>query len=462
MSQPFVPRPWQPAMLDHIAEHPRCAVFAAMGSGKTAATLLATQGAMMLDEGPVLVLAPKRVAQTVWPSEAGKWDNIHQTVMSCVGGRWHRTRALKRKADAFSINYEQLPWLIEHFGDDWPFRTIIADESTRLKGFRLRQGGLRTRALGKVAWRPDVARFIELTGTPAPNGLKDLWGQMWFLDKGERLGKTYDAFTSRWFRPSWDGFGVEPFAHSQKEIQDKISDICITIDPRDHISLDETIEHIIEVEVPKEIIGKKGVHPRQIYDDMERQMFIELGSGVEVEAVHAAARTNKCLQIASGFVYHDGGEGFTVLHTAKLDALESIVEEANGAPILVSYQFKQELAMMRRRFPRLVTLDEAKLEDWNAGRVPLMAAHPASAGHGLNLQEGSNILVDYSSGWNLEYDLQLGERVGPLRQMQSGLNRPVYRYRIQAKDTVDELVKLRRETKRSVQSILLEAMKRAL
>ncbi len=448
-------------MLDHVAEHPRCAIFAAMGSGKTAATLLATQGAKLLDEGPVLILAPKRVAQSVWPSEAGKWDNINQTVMSCVGGRWHRTRALKRNADAFSINYEQIPWLIEHFSDAWPFRTIIADESTRLKGFRLRQGGVRTRALGKVAWRPDVVRFIELTGTPAPNGLKDLWGQMWFLDKGERLGKTYDACISRWFRPSWDGFGVEPFDFAQAQIQEKISDLCITIDPRDHIALDKTIEHIVEVEIPEKI-GHSHVYPRKMYDDMEKQMFVELGNGVEVEAVHAAARTNKCLQIASGFVYHEGGEGFTVLHMAKLDALESIVEEANGASILVSYQFKQELAMMKTRFPKLVTLNEVKPEDWNVGRVPLMAVHPASAGHGLNLQEGGNILVDYSSGWNLEHDDQVIERIGPMRQMQSGLNRPVYRYRIQAKDSVDELVKERRETKASVQQILLAAMNRKL
>jgi uncharacterized protein YuzE len=313
-----------------------------------------------------------------------------------------------------------------------------------------------------VAWLPKIERFIELTGTPSPNGLKDLWGQMWFLDRGERLGRTHDAFMSRWFRPARDGYGVEPFDHSQDQIQDRIRDLCITIDPGDYISIDKPIEQVIEVELPAKA--------REQYREMERKMFLELqklGNLIEVEAVHAAARTNKCLQIAAGFVYHDDEDGaasFTELHTAKLEALESIVEEAAGMPILVSYMFKQELAMLKRHFPQLRSIDEVDTSDegpWNKGRIPMMAAHPASAGHGLNLQMGSNILVDFSSGWNLEYDDQIIERIGPMRQYQSGLNRPVYRYRIVAADTVDEMVMDRRKMKASVQQILLNAMKRA-
>jgi SNF2 family DNA or RNA helicase len=452
-------------MLDHIAEHPRCAVFAAMGSGKTVATLVATRGAKLLDEGPVLILAPRRVARNVWPGETRKWDALSGITMVKIKGRGKdAARALKRPADFYTINYDNIPWLVEHLGDDWPFRTIIADESTRLKGFRLGQGGARTKALSKVAWRPDVHRFIELTGTPSPNGLKDLWGQMWFLDRGERLGRTYDeGFSKRWFRPKRDGYGIEPFEHSQAQIQDRIRDLCITIDPRDYMDIDEPIERRVEVELPPKA--------RELYREMERKMFFELskmGKLVEVEAVHAASRTNKCLQIAAGFVYHEGEQGqqdFTELHDAKLEALESIIEEAAGMPILISYMFKQELAMLRRHFPQLKHIDEVDTSEtgpWNTGKIPLMAAHPASAGHGENLQFGSNILVDFSSGWDLELDDQIIERIGPMRQFQSGLNRPVYRYRIVAVDTVDEMVLERKESKTSVQQTLLNAMKRKL
>lgn len=450
-------------MLDHIAEHPRCAVFAAMGSGKTVATLVATKGAKLLDEGPVLILAPRRVARNVWPGETRKWDALSGVTMVKIKGRGpEAARALKRPADFYTINYDNIPWLVEHLGDDWPFRTIIADESTRLKGFRLNQGGQRTRALSKVAWLPKIERFIELTGTPSPNGLKDLWGQMWFLDRGERLGRTFDeGFSKRWFRPAQNGYGIEPFEHSQAQIQDRIRDLCITIDPRDYMDIDEPIERVVEVELPTKA--------RALYREMERKMFFELskmGKLIEVEAVHAASRTNKCLQIASGFVYHkDEDPDFTELHDAKLEALESIIEEAAGMPILISYMFKQELAMLRRHFPKLKHIDEVDTSEtgpWNTGKIPLMAAHPASAGHGENLQFGSNILVDFSSGWDLELDDQIIERIGPMRQFQSGLNRPVYRYRIVATDTVDEMVLERKEGKTSVQQTLLNAMKRKL
>lgn len=462
MAQPFVPREWQAPMLDHIAEHPRCAVFAAMGSGKTVATLIATKGAKLLDEGPVLILAPRRVARNVWPGETRKWDALSGITMVKIKGRGKEAaRALKRPADFYTINYDNIPWLVEHLGDDWPFRTIIADESTRLKGMRLNQGGQRTKALSKVAWRPDVQRFIELTGTPSPNGLKDLWGQLWYLDRGERLGRTYDdGFVKRWFRPKFDGYGIEPFDHSQAQIQDRIRDLCITIDPRDYMDIDEPIERRVEVELPPKA--------RELYREMERKMFFELskmGKLIEVEAVHAASRTNKCLQIASGFVYHkDETPDFTELHDAKLEALESIIEEAAGMPILVSYMFKQELVMLRRHFPHIKHIDEVDTSEdgpWNKGKIPLMAAHPASAGHGENLQYGSNILVDLSSGWDLELDDQIIERIGPMRQFQSGLNRPVYRYRIVAVDTVDEMVLERKEGKTTVQQTLLNAMKRA-
>ena len=447
-------------MMDHIAEHPRCAVFAAMGAGKASATLIGLSALDLLDEGPGLILGPKRVAKDVWPGETEKWDQLSGVdVIPILGTPQQRAIALTKKSLWYSINYENVPWLLDWIGrDKWPFRTIVADESTRLKGARaMGQGGKRTNALAKVAFLPQVKRFIELTGTPAPNGLKDLWGQMMYLDGGKRLGASYTAFKERWFGRPLNGYGIEPFPFAQEQIQDRIRDICLTVDPKDYIDIDEPIESDIVVELPPSVMDT--------YRTMERKMFLELEHDMathEIEAVHAAARTNKCLQIAAGFVYNDEHEAIP-LHEEKLDALDSIREEANGMPLFISYVFQHDLAMLKRKFPQLRHIDEVDTTEhgeWNKGRVPMMAANPASAGHGLNLQWGSNILVDYSSGWDLEYDDQIMERIGPLRQYQAGLNRPVYRYRIMAHRTADYLVKKRRETKRSVQSILLEAMKR--
>jgi SNF2 family DNA or RNA helicase len=445
-------------MMDHIARHPRCALFAAMGSGKTGAVLHALRGLEPMDEAPGLILSPKRVARDTWPKEADKWSTLAGTeVTPILGTATERFQALGKKSLWYSMNYDNLPWLYDQLGKkNWRFKTIVADESTRLRGMReSQQGGKRTNALAKVAHLPHVNRFIELTGTPCPNGLQNLWGQLWFLDHGQRLGKTYTAFQQRWFQRSWDGHGIEPFQFAQKQIEAAIQDICLTVDPRDWIDISEPIEQDIVVELPAKAMDQ--------YREMERRMFIELEHDFgthEVEAVNAAARTNKCLQMAAGFVYHEGGDGFTELHSAKLEALESIVEEANGMPILVSVNFRHEFQMLKRHFPKILHIEDVDEDDWNAGHIPMMMCHPASAGHGLNLQDGSNILVDYSSGWDLEYDLQIIERIGPMRQYQSGHDRPVYRYRILAHGTADYLVKRRRETKMTVLQTLLEAMKR--
>jgi SNF2 family DNA or RNA helicase len=448
-------------MMDHIAEHPRCAVFAGMGSGKTGAVLNALSAIEIMEEGPGLILGPKRVARDVWPDEARKWEELGIEVEPIVGTKTERYAALGRDRPWFSVNYENVPWLVEHLKDQrrkWPFRTLVADESTRLKGARaMGQGGQRTNALAKVAFLPQVKRFIELTGTPAPNGLKDMWGQMMYVDQGERLGTSYTAFMARWFQRSWDGHGVDPLPFAQDQIQERIRDVCLTVDPRDYIDISDPIETDIEVELP--------VKAMEQYRAMERQMFLELEHDFathEIEAPHAAARTSKCLQIAAGFVYSDQRQAIPI-HDEKLAALDSIREEANGMPLLVSYIFREDLAMLKKKFPQLRHIDEVDTSDngdWNMGRIPMLAAHPASAGHGLNLQWGSNILVDYTSGWDLEYDDQIIERIGPMRQYQAGLNRPVYRYRIMTHRTADYLVKQRRQSKRSVQAILLEAMKR--
>lgn len=452
MSRPFTPHPYQTMIRDHILEHPRCAIWAGMGLGKTTSTLTSLDLLALADDAPVLVLAPLRVARTTWPEEVAKWDHLaDMSVVPITGTLPERLAALRLDAPVYATNYEQLEWLVAHSGNRWPYRTVIADESTKLKSFRLRQGGKRAQALGRVA-HTKIKRFVELTGTPSPNGLVDLWGQAWFLDAGVRLGRTFSAFTNRWFRTNPNGFGIGALPHAQTEIQDKLRDLCLTIDAKDWFDLDEPIVNNIYIDLP--------IKARMHYAEMEKEMFTQLDEHA-VEAFGAAARTIKCLQIANGAAYIDDKQNWKELHDGKLQALDSIVEESAGAPILVAYHFKSDLARLQRAFPQGRQLDAnpGTIRDWNAGRIPLLFAHPASAGHGLNLQDGGNTLVYFSHWWNLEERLQILERIGPTRQKQAGHNRPVFVHNLIARDTVDELVMDRIATKREVQDILLSAMK---
>ncbi len=452
--KPFTPRPYQSLLIDHILNNKRCALWAGMGMGKTSSTLTALDALFMAGEdAPVLVLAPLRVAKDTWPGEANKWEHLKGLeIVPITGSAVERQRALKKDAPIKTINYDNLVWLYDYYRERWPFKTVVSDESTRLKSFRLRQGGKRTQALGRVAHR-FVDRFIQLTGTPSPNGLQDLWGQAWFLDAGERLGRTYSAFRERWFAKSFDGYGMVPLPHAQAEIQEKLKDLCLTVEAKDWFDLHDPIVNNIYVELPSKA--------RAIYDDMEKQMFAEI-EGFGVEALNAAARTMKCLQLANGAAYVDDKGAWKEVHDEKIQALESIVEESSGAPILVAYHFKSDLERLTKAFPkgRVLDTNSNTIRDWNAGNIPLLFAHPASAGHGLNLQDGGNTLVFFSHNWNLEERLQIIERIGPTRQLQAGYDRPVYIHNIIAQDTVDELVLERVETKREVQDILLEAMKK--
>jgi len=376
-----------------------------------------------------------------------------------VGTPEERRAALKRPATIYATNYDNLPWLVEHFGDKWPFRKVVADESTKLKSFRLRQGGVRAQSLARVA-HCKVDRFIELTGTPSPNGLPDLWGQAWFLDNGVRLGRSFEAFKSRWFRSIQVGSDrhavrLDPLPFAQEQIEDRMRDLCLSLNARDYFDISEPIVNVIRVELPAKA--------RRIYTDMEREMFLALECGAEVEAFNAASKTIKCLQLANGAIYTDDTcSAFADIHDAKLQALDDVIEEAAGMPVLVAYHFKSDLARLQRAFPkgRALDKDPQTIRDWNAGKIPVLFAHPASAGHGLNLQDGGNILAFFGLNWNLEERLQIIERIGPTRQAQAGHDRPVFIHNIVAADTVDELVLARVDSKREVLDLLLEAMKR--
>ena len=422
-----------------------------MGGGKTVSVLTALEHLSCVEDVyPVLVLAPLRVAKTTWPDEVAKWDHTkHLRIAPVTGNVKQRLTSLMTPADVYTTNYEQLPWLVEHYGDQWPFKTVIADEQTRLKSYRTRQGSKRAKALAQVA-HTKVDRFIGLTGTPSPNGLADLWGQTWFLDRGERLGRTYSAFEARWFSKGWDGFSVSPLPTAQKEIEDRLRDVCLTVTG---LPVDEPITNNIYVDLPPDA--------RDMYDEMEKEMFTEIGD-FGVEALNAATKTMKCLQIANGACIVDETGAWKEVHDEKIEALHSIVEEAAGAPVLVAYHFKSDLARLKAAFPKARTLDAdpATIREWNDGRIPLLFAHPASAGHGLNLARGGNILAFFSLNWSLENYMQIIERIGPMRQKQEGLNRPVFVHHIMARDTVDDMVLERLASKRDVQEILLEAMKR--
>lgn len=774
MAKPYTPRPYQELITNFLIDTPRCNVWAGMGMGKSLSTLTALEDLFMAgaETQPALVLAPLRVAASTWPDEAVKWGHLRNIeVQPIVGNAKARAAALANSnASVFTINYDNLVWLVEELGGRWPFGTVIPDESTRLKSFRLRGGGKRAAALGKVAHK-HVRRWMNLTGTPAPNGLVDLWGQAWFVDQGQRLGRTYGAFTSRWFNsiqfPGQSWTKLEPFAHSQDEIQRALADVTISLDAADWFDIQEPIHNVIRVEMPPKA--------RQQYREMEKEMFLEL-NGEGIEAPNAAAKTVKCLQMCvagdseiltsngwkqirdvtigdqiwdgieyvshrgvisrgvrpvvncwgarmtpdhevltdagwkkaeevinaqsrkrlnrsdfrlpdgyspswqhenqvqtrnmacemylrkriyshrneshesetistevlrmqkggnadkdsrisrndipsrveylgtdastlwksakqrleelwrqgdnglrslailiqklygrygpilvpglksgshrqfegvlpgelslghpatakqkpankytyrnpggcydcnrssggirvkhghtscesiqvrvpageslisagteevfdimnagprnrfvmrgtsapfishncNGAVYTDDTGSWSELHDTKLQALDSILTEAAGAPVLVAYHWKHDLERLHKAFPRGRHPDQnpQTLRDWNAGKIPVLFAHPASAGHGLNMQDGGNILVFFSHWWDLEQYQQIIERIGPTRQIQAGHNRPVFIHHIIAADTMDEMVMERRNSKRTVQDILLDAMKK--
>lgn len=450
-------RNYQHTIVNFIIDNPRCNIFVPMGMGKTLSALTAIDILNLIDPAlPVLVLAPLRVAQSTWPDEIKKWPHLNHLKVSVIAGDANtRLKALKTKADIYCMNYDNLVWLSESVGDKWPFKMVVADEASKLKGFRTRQGSIRARALAKHI-HTDVERYVGLTGTPAPNGLQDLWGISWMVDKGLRLGRSFTAFEQRWFQTIARGEYTEkrPMPFAQEQIQDKLRDICLTLDARDYFDIKEPIVSEVYVDLPSKA--------RAIYKDFERDMFAQIGS-VEVDAVSAAALSSKCHQLANGAVYPEtGSDKYLDVHDQKLQALDSIINESGGVPILVSYTFKSDIARILKAYPkgRVLDNDPQTIRDWNAGKIPLLFAHPASAGHGLNLQDGGNIIVFFSVDWNLEQHLQIIERIGPTRQLQAGHDRPVFLYLILARDTVDETILARLEGKGSVQDLLLQAMKR--
>lgn len=462
MSKMFTPRAYQERIINYILRHKRCAVWAGMGLGKTSATLEAICRIKLKRPGlKVLIVAPLRVAQSTWPDEIKKWDNFkHFKVSVICGNQRERLQALFETADIYTTNYENIPWLVDRTQGHWPFDLIVADESTRLKGLRSRQGTQRAKALAKVAF--ESQGFIALTGTPAPNGLLDLWGQLWFIDQGKRLGKSFSAYQKAYFYPVTYGGATRhwcewrPFEGTEKKVREKLKDVTVTVNPEDYFDVAQNIFNDIYLELPKDTMRS--------YRRFARELYLELEGGEEVTAANAAVKTGRLLQLASGAIYTEDGEGYNVIHDVKIEALKSVLEEAGGAPVLCSYTFKHEVDRIQKTIPkaRLLDTNPQTITDWNAGKIPLLLAHPASCGHGLNLQEGGNILVFFSCGWSLEQHDQIIERIGAVRQAQAGKNRASFIHYLIAKGTMDEAVKERLTTKRDIMDALLEKKKELL
>ena len=456
MRRKYEPRAFAPLAMDLFARQPRCALWAKPGMGKTTMTMtfLEHLHSVWGEDAPSLVIAPLRVARDGWTTEVQKWEHLRGLeVVPILGTPDQRKAALRRDAPVYTTNFEQLPWLIDQLDGRWPFKTVVADEATKLKGFRLRQGTQRAQALARVAHR-HVERWINLTGTPASNGLEDLWGQTWFLDAGQRLGRTFSAFRDRWFRPVKQGqfHQWRPAEFAADEIHARLADICLTLDPKDWFDLHDPIVNVIDVELPAAARAK--------YREMERELFTMIGT-VGVEAVSAAAKYGKCLQMASGAVFLEDGATWVKVHDEKIDALQELVDATGGDPLLVAYHYTHEFERLRERFPD--ALDLSKKDDLaaaKAGRGKVWLGQPGSMGHGVDgLQEHCNTVVFFAQDPNLEYHDQILERVGPMRQLQAGKNRPVFLHYLVARGTIDEVEMLRRQSKRSVQDALMQYMK---
>ena len=462
----YTPRAFAPLAMAHMANVERSALWAKPGMGKTSITMtfLDHLHGVWGESAPTLVLAPLRVARDTWANEASKWEHLAGLeVVPIVGDAKQRAAALRRDAQVFTTNYENIVWLRQHLKEQrraWPFRTVVADESTKLKGFRLRQGGQRAQALAGIAHK-DVQRWVNLTGTPASNGLEDLWGQTWFQDAGQRLGRTFSSFRERWFQPVQNGapndkakqfYQWRAAEHAADEIHARLADICLTLDPKDWFDLKDPIVNVVEVNLPPSAKIK--------YREMERELFTMVGI-TEVEAFSAAAKYGKCLQMAAGAVFLEDGVTWVKIHDEKLDALQELVEATGDDPLLVSYHYTHEFTRIRERFPDALNLaNERDLAAAQAGKGKLWLGHPASMGHGVDgLQEHCNTVVFFAQDPNLEYHDQILERVGPMRQFQAGKDRPVFLHYLVAKGTIDEVEMIRRKTKRSVQDTLMEYMK---
>ena len=443
----FTPYAHQQAGIDWLLERPASCLLWGMGTGKTVTTLTALDLILhdLMEDGPVLVIAPKRVAENTWSKETAKWEHLnHLRIAKIMGTQAERLRALQTPADIYVINRENVVWLVDTVGKRWMFPIVVIDELSSFKSIQAK----RWKALRKVRGR--IRRIIGLTGTPRPNGLEDLFPEIYLLDQGERLGRTLGAFRARYLIPEkMNGhivYSYRPKDGAEAEVYSKLSDICMSIKKEDVLSLPGQIYEDIELTPPPSLLKQ--------YKQFERDRVMEcLDADGEIVAGSAAALTNKLLQFANGAIYDLEGQVHRI-HDIKLDALEEMLEEAGGDPVLVLYAYKHDADRIRERIQCRALDKPEDIDAWNRGEIPVALAHPASIGHGLNLQDGGHLLIWFGLPWSLELYQQANER----------LNRPGQKnvcriYHLILKGTHDERVLKSLKNKEKGQAAALEALR---
>jgi len=442
----FIPHEYQSHAIERILDTSTVGLFLDMGLGKTVITLTAVEQLIynLFDTDKTLVIAPLRVAHDTWSRESEKWDHTrHLKISKILGNVKQRRQALNVEADIYVINRENIVWLVDELGKKWNFDTVVIDELSSFKS----ASSKRFKALRRV--RPLIKRIIGLTGTPAPNSLIDLWSQVYLLDQGARLGKTISGYRDRYFIPGQRSGHVvyewKQKKESEENIYREISDICISMKAEDWLEMPDRIDRT----VPISLDGPSQAKYRQL----ERDLLLPLGDA-DIVANTAAVLSNKLLQMANGAVYDEDREEQEI-HTAKLDALEEIIDTANGQPVLIFYAYKHDLARIQKRIKSAKKLESnVDIENWNKAKIPVLLAHPASAGHGLNLQAGGNIIVWFGLTWSLELYQQANARLH-----RQGQTNSVIIHHLVTTGTIDEDVMQALENKATGQDALLEAVK---
>lgn len=440
---------YQRKAVQHIIDNPYSGLLLDMGLGKSISTLTAIKKLIddYLEVSKVLIIAPKRVAESTWSDEINKWDHLKGlTVSKILGTERQRKEALKAKADIYLINRENVAWMVAYLQGYFPFDMLVIDELSSFKSAK----AARFKALRMV--RPKISRVVGLTGTPAPNGLIDLWSQLYLLDMGERLGKTITGYRSKYFSPGRSNgqvvFDYKLQNGSEEAIYRQIGDICISMKAEDYLELPERIDQTVEVCLSENVMGR--------YQEFEKQQVLAIEEEGDISAVNAAALSNKLLQFGNGAIY-DADRNVHTIHDEKLEALGEILEAANGQPVLVFYSFKHDASRIVQKFKsyRPVLIDGADdIKAWNRGDIQLMLAHPASAGHGLNLQAGGHIVVWFGLNWSLELYQQANARLH-----RQGQTKPVVIHHLVAKGTMDEDVMKAIAGKADKQEALMQAVK---
>jgi len=442
----YKPHDYQTYATNFILDHPVAAVFLDMGLGKSVITLTAIYD-LCLDSflvRKVLVIAPLRVARDTWPTEIQKWDHLKGLTYSvAVGTEAERIAALQRKAHVYIINRENVQWLVEESGVPFDFDMVVIDELSSFKSYQAK----RFRSLLKV--RPQVKRIVGLTGTPSTNGLMDLWAEFRILDLGKRLGRFITHYRNKYFIPDKKNaqivFSYKPLPSAEDAIYRAISDITISMKAVDHLQMPECVMNEVKVTLSEK--------ERKVYNTLKKELVVSL-KGEEIDASNSAALAGKLSQLANGAVYSED-KNFIEFHNRKLDALEDLIEAANGKPVLVAYWFKHDLARIKKRFQVRELLTSQDIQDWNNGKIPVAVIHPASAGHGLNLQYGGSTMIWFGLTWSLELFQQANARLW--RQGQQADT--VVIHMIITADTVDERITSALNSKEKIQSALIDAVK---